>query len=227
MNLREQIGDKLKAARESLNISIEEAAAAAGLDVNTVRALEEGDFSGFKNKVYGRAYLRDYANFLKAEAEPLIAMYEDSLPKPEPEPETGNTPGEKTCLWVVIVLIAIILIITFLFRTPRKETPMPFEPKVEKPAPKPEPKPEPEVKPEVKVMTLTVTAKADVYYKLRTPENGEKAGLLKAGESVKTESPTKIYIKLSDPAKAALTLNGAAKPLATPEKVFLAENLFK
>ncbi|MBQ7525342.1 MAG: helix-turn-helix domain-containing protein [Abditibacteriota bacterium] len=225
MNLREQIGDKLKAARESLNISIEDAAAAAGLDAGIVRALEEGDFSGFKNKVYGRAYLRDYANFLKTEAEPLMALYEESLPKPQPEPETGNTPGEKTCLWVVIALIAIILIITFIFRTPRKETPMPFEPKVEKPAPKPEPKPQPE--PEVKVMTLAVTAEADVYYKLRTPEGGEKAGLLKAGESVEAESPTKIYVKLSDPTKASLTLNGIAKPLAAPEKVFLAENVFK
>ena len=54
----------LKSQREELKISIEEVASELKLDKKIIEEIEIRDFSNFKNYVFLKGYLKNYANYL-------------------------------------------------------------------------------------------------------------------------------------------------------------------
>ncbi len=87
--MTESIGDILRQAREKRGLSIHEAHEATKILPNSITDLEENRFESFANKVYARAFLRDYANFLNLDSAQLLEAYEATLgesPSKEPAP---------------------------------------------------------------------------------------------------------------------------------------------
>lgn len=72
----EQIGPKLKAAREAAGLELAEAARQAQVPKYAVEALEAEDFSSFASPVYAKSFLLQYSEFLKVDAKTWIDALE-------------------------------------------------------------------------------------------------------------------------------------------------------
>lgn len=83
------IGDVLRQARESRGLSLHDVQESTKITVQNLSALEENRFDSFPNRVYARAFLRDYANFLNLDSSLLLARYEEEWHR-EPEAEQPN-----------------------------------------------------------------------------------------------------------------------------------------
>ncbi len=68
-------GDRLRMARESRDLSIEDVAARLKLDVGKISALEQGDITGFAAPVFAVGYLRTYARLMGLSEEEVLADF--------------------------------------------------------------------------------------------------------------------------------------------------------
>lgn len=90
----DSIGVTLRTEREKRGLSVEEAHENTKIIVQNISALEEDRFDSFPNKVYARAFLRDYANFLGLDSGELLTEYEDKWsPKAVPDSVPVKKPG--------------------------------------------------------------------------------------------------------------------------------------
>jgi len=69
------LGEKLRAARLAKGVSASEAAAATRLKVQIIEGLEDNNFSTIAATVYGKGFIRLYAEYLGLEPMPLIEDY--------------------------------------------------------------------------------------------------------------------------------------------------------
>lgn len=70
-----QPGDRLRIARESRDLSIEDVAARLKLDVRKIKALEQGDIADFAAPVFAAGYLRTYARLMELSEEEVLADF--------------------------------------------------------------------------------------------------------------------------------------------------------
>jgi cytoskeleton protein RodZ len=68
----EQIGAKLKAAREAQGLTLDDVIFRTQLPRSAVVALENEDFSAFTSPVYAKSFLSQYSNFLNVDAQPWL-----------------------------------------------------------------------------------------------------------------------------------------------------------
>ena len=59
-----EIGDKLKETRESMGISLEEAAEDLKLRPSQIENIEAGNIEAFKDVFYLKYFIRDYSKYL-------------------------------------------------------------------------------------------------------------------------------------------------------------------
>lgn len=105
----ESIGDALRTEREKRGLSLEDAHENTKITVQNITALEEDRFDSFPNKVYARAFLRDYANYLGLDSAELLTEYEDKWsPKAMPENAQVRKSGG---FWRVVGYTLLVLII--------------------------------------------------------------------------------------------------------------------
>ncbi len=74
-----EIGEKLKEARESMGISVSEAAEDLKLEVSQIENLENGDMETFKDVYYLKYLIRDYSKYLGLDKEDLINEFNEYL----------------------------------------------------------------------------------------------------------------------------------------------------
>ena len=87
------VGERLRAAREALNLSLAEAAAATSIRFNHLQELEDDHPEVFSSGVQARGFLRLYASFLKLDANELIALWnpQESVASPQaPAAQKGD-----------------------------------------------------------------------------------------------------------------------------------------
>jgi cytoskeleton protein RodZ len=77
------IGAMLLEARIAKNLSVEDICNAIHLSEKQVQALESNDFSKLPEPVITRGFIRNYANFLGVEVEPLLKRYRSMVPQEE------------------------------------------------------------------------------------------------------------------------------------------------
>ncbi len=70
-----QLGERLREARESQGISISQAAVETRILQRYLIALEDGDYQHLPGDVYARGFIRNYAEYLGLPAEELIELY--------------------------------------------------------------------------------------------------------------------------------------------------------
>ncbi len=103
------IGEILKAERENRNLTLDQVHESTNITVQNLSALEEERFDHFPNRVYARAFLRDYANFLGLDSAELVTRYEDEWNTPkEAEFEVIKSGGS---FWKAIGYTALVLIV--------------------------------------------------------------------------------------------------------------------
>ena len=74
-----EIGEKLKEAREKMEISIEEASEDLKIETSILEKIEEGDKESFKDVLYLKYYIRDYAKYLGLDSEELVEEFNEYL----------------------------------------------------------------------------------------------------------------------------------------------------
>lgn len=74
-----EIGEKLKDAREKMEISIEEASEDLKLEPSILEKIEEGDKEAFKDVLYLKYYIRDYAKYLGLNSDELVEEFNEYL----------------------------------------------------------------------------------------------------------------------------------------------------
>ena len=81
---------------------------ATKITVNNLSALEEDRFDDFPNRVYTRAFLRDYANYLALDSAGLLESYEQTYAA-ESDPVTAAPVRRKSRLKVVGVVVTLVI----------------------------------------------------------------------------------------------------------------------
>lgn len=74
-----EIGEKLKAARESIGIPLEEASTDLKIDKTQLENLEKGNMETFKDIVNVKYLIRDYAKYLGLDKEDLVDDFNEYL----------------------------------------------------------------------------------------------------------------------------------------------------
>ena len=74
-----EIGEKLKEARESIGVSIEEVAEDLKLRPTQIENIEAGNSEAFKDVFYLKYFIRDYAKYLGLDKEDLIDEFNEYL----------------------------------------------------------------------------------------------------------------------------------------------------
>lgn len=74
-----EIGQKLKEARESNGVTIEEAAEDLKLRVSQIENIEEGNIKAFKDVFYLKYFIREYAKYLGLDYEKLVDDFNEFL----------------------------------------------------------------------------------------------------------------------------------------------------
>ena len=114
-----EIGQDLRAARESRGRTLEEVAAQTRMKISHLRALEEGDESALPEPVYVKSFIRKYAQAVGLPADELANQYWETKPLP-PAPvqkQEINLPW-----WIfpwVIAALLIGVVIYFIAVAPR------------------------------------------------------------------------------------------------------------
>ncbi len=78
-----ELGSVLQAARVSKKLSIDQVSQAIHLSAKQIQALENNDFFLLPEPVITRGFIRNYANFLDVDVEPLLRHYRSSVPQEE------------------------------------------------------------------------------------------------------------------------------------------------
>ncbi len=107
------LGQELKEARMRMDLTASEVASATRMKVQIVEAIEDDDYSVFAAPIYGKGFIRLYAEYVGLDARPMVEEFTDSFtagaspqprpqmrarekaPDPEPTPEpTPSAPQE-------------------------------------------------------------------------------------------------------------------------------------
>ena len=74
-----EIGERLQEVRESHGVSIEEAADDLNVKPSVLKSLEDGDIKKFKDVLYLKSFIRDYAKYLGMNSEKLVDDFNEYL----------------------------------------------------------------------------------------------------------------------------------------------------
>jgi hypothetical protein len=114
------LGERLCAARENKELTLEQVAKETRIPLNYLRALEDGSFEVFSSAVHVRGFLRNYALFLDLDSDEMLALYDQVsgnpkvkrggafAPRPLVEQAARSTlGGDALVVLVVIALLAL------------------------------------------------------------------------------------------------------------------------
>src|SRR5512142_344861 len=91
------IGERLRTARQARGLTIQQAVSATRIKAKYLTALEEGDLDAFLSPVQLRGFLRNYAVYLRLDADDLLASFDAALRLRRAEaapPESPTAEGE-------------------------------------------------------------------------------------------------------------------------------------
>jgi len=74
-----EIGERLKETRESIGISIEEAAEDLKMRASQIEAIEAGNMDNFKDIFYLKYFIRDYSKYLGLNYEDMVDEFNEYL----------------------------------------------------------------------------------------------------------------------------------------------------
>lgn len=110
----ETIASKLKARRESLNISLEQVSNDTRVSIHHLRSLESGQYADLPGGMYNRAILRVYCDELGLDKDELLQCYDDEIAPCQEKPAVISSPQpisriktHTAVFWSLIFLIGL------------------------------------------------------------------------------------------------------------------------
>jgi cytoskeletal protein RodZ len=112
------VGDALREARQARGESLEHAARVTHINERFLRALEDDEPSdAFPGAVYGRFFLREYAEHLALEPTPLVRGFDRAARESDvrllPEARAPRDPARETTIAAVIAAIVLVGLLAF------------------------------------------------------------------------------------------------------------------
>lgn len=108
------IGVRLRRAREERGLTLGDIANATKISIGALKALEENDVSRLPGGLFGRAYLKAFANEVGLNADELAREFRQTF---EPEKPTTTPPGppipdrRSMLIWAASVAMTVILLL--------------------------------------------------------------------------------------------------------------------
>jgi cytoskeletal protein RodZ len=238
--MMDSIGEILRQEREKRGLSVQEAHDATRITVQSIADLEQDRFDSFANKVYARAFLRDYANFLNLDSAALLNAYEEkwsSGTDREPAPASKSSSGWRAFGYALLIVVIVAGLATggyFAYKAyhglrrpavssqsenngKRPEVAtipkvQPVTPPKPEPTPKPivAPKPQPPVVPQKVV--VEVTALLPVWIGVKTDGKTVLQQTLAKGKTLTFEGKNSVTIRAGMAGAVQIKLNGQTQP---------------
>ena len=90
------IGDLLRRERERQNLSIKDIEKATSIRALYIDAIEKGEYKTLPGEVYAKGFVRNYANYLKLNANEIVNAFNGELhPQEEMQEAAGSSPVEE------------------------------------------------------------------------------------------------------------------------------------
>ena len=131
-----ELGDRLRAAREEKELSLEQVAEETRIPLAHLTDLEEENYDAFSSDLHARGFLRSYATHLSLAPEEISGLYDQVRGGRRPEGGVlvsvpGSKPAGRARMFAVDALLALVLVaiigfaaLTFFWtRTPQGEVP--------------------------------------------------------------------------------------------------------
>ena len=239
----DSIGGLLKQERERRELSLQDVHESTRITVQNLSALEDDRFDSFPNKVYARAFIRDYGNFLGLDSAELLTRYEaewGSAREPIVAPKTSSRSIWKTLgysIAAIIIIAGIGVGAYFGLEVSQKRGKAPAEerrvrsdsdsgkvatfPNVNVPAEKAvvETKAAEPKTPVVPDKVIVEVAAIDNVWVDVKPEGSTRyMGMLPKGQVKSFESVKQVYVRVGRPAAAQVKVNGVVKSMGDPSK---------
>lgn len=232
----DSIGEVLRQERERRGLSLQEAHEATKITVQSLTALEGDRFESFPNKVYARAFLRDYANFLSLDSAQLLTSYEERWSPtvdagPVVEKSSGGSARVFGYVLAVVVLVGALGAGGYLAWPALKRqmhshkisgpkdhgvAVLPQAPRVAPPkpesAPKPVAKPQPEPAAVPDKAVLQVTAILPVWIGVKVDGQTVFQAVLPKGQTKTFEGKKTVFIRAGMAGAVQLKFNGQPQP---------------
>jgi cytoskeletal protein RodZ len=209
------VGRRLKEARLALGYTLDDVEESTKIRARYLSALEEERFNDLPGRVYGKAFLRTYARFLRLDAEELDREFDQIFPPEKGEPvEIKHSPVARRPRYanyvVVLCIIAGLLIFNAAYRAlqmPRENTPPPEDTSsglVDTPKQKPSGAVQ---KPQGVNLKLAVTGDA-CWAQVRVDDEPAFEGMLTSGDRQEFQGRRKVWIKLGNAGAVHIEFNG-------------------
>ena len=228
----ESIGSRLRSARESKGISLEQAQKDTRISSRILSALESDKISQIvSGPIYVKSFIKKYANYLGLDGNEMAESFSGHKPEFREQisvlandasgGSAGGFPFKKIIIAAVavVVLIAGVKLVSFgisktaEFFKSRPKAEKKAEPVKAKPAPKPAVKavkePAAAQIPKGEKLVLSVRSKADAYLKVRSDGMVIFDGTLKKGSEERWEAKNSFEISTSKAEALSIGLNGA------------------
>lgn len=208
-------GEAWKRERESRGMTLDEATAVIHISRKYIIGIEEGDFTGWPERVFSSGYIRAYAKLISQDPEPVLTEYYSQLEKQavkptEPATETGwvererRKGGRKT---VFVLAVAVVLLLGLALAWYGRRT-------------APPPVPAPEVKP----VQPPAAAPAPMENAATAAPVGVSDNARAAGEQASPAAGTASPVSASAPSGATpgtVASVGGVGPVKSPYQLFL------
>ena len=86
------VGDMLRKERERQNLSVKDIEKGTSIRAVYIEAIEKGDYKVLPADVYAKGFVRNYANFLKMDADTCVRQYQSEVHGSAPAPAEESAP---------------------------------------------------------------------------------------------------------------------------------------
>ncbi|MBM3252749.1 MAG: helix-turn-helix domain-containing protein [Candidatus Omnitrophica bacterium] len=210
------IGEALKKAREDKKLTLEQVQRSTKIQLNILINLEADAFDKLPNPTYIKGFIKQYAQYLGLDPEPLLNEYTSLNPqlppqeiaiKSEDEKIRAASPAKKkTNLFIIILAIIVVILVAGagLSRLIGKITPT----LIKHNTPLLKEKPKTLLVRESEVLKLTITANQDSWMHIKCDGKIVYQSILKAGSSETFQAKEQIVLWVGNAAGLELNLNG-------------------
>lgn len=87
-----QTGERLRKAREEKGLSLNEISLSLKISTKVLTAMEEGDLSRLPAKTFLRGFVQSYANFLRLNADEILALFSEEMNPGRPSSPEATSP---------------------------------------------------------------------------------------------------------------------------------------